>query len=316
MSTDSQPASNSGWVYWLGWIITLLPVAGLIMSGVVKIVGLPEGSPDIGWRMSSLIGLAIIELGCLAIYLYSPTAILGAILLTGYLGGAVATHVRMGDAFLPPIGMGVLLWVGLLLRDERLQALFPWRGDPSAPAAGGAGAVLAKIGLTFAAIVFVVIALIVAQPTEYRVSRSTTIAAPASEIYPHVNDFHKWKAWTPWLEDDPNAKVTIDGSAGKGATYKWAGNDQVGEGKMTMSDGDLNERVRIKLEFVRPMEGKADVEFTFKADGKKTIVTWTTTGERNLLGKAFGSFMSMGAMIGSRFEKGLANLKSIAEGKK
>jgi len=120
VASETQSESSTGWTYWLGWFVTLLVSAALAMSGVFKIVGPPAGSPDFGWHSSSLIGLAIVELGCMALYLCPSTAILGAILLTGYLGGAVATHARLGDAFLAPIIMGVLAWLGLLLREERV----------------------------------------------------------------------------------------------------------------------------------------------------------------------------------------------------
>jgi uncharacterized protein YndB with AHSA1/START domain len=333
MQPDTQTASNPMWMSCVGWIITLLAAAFLIMSAVMKLVppadladflvklGLRVSSADIaemftklGWNESSKLGLAIVELSCVAIYLFPRTALLGAILLAGYLGGAAATHVRIGDAFVPQIIVGVVLWFGLFLRDGRLRALIPWRGDPSVHPIGGFLAACAKIFLTLVVIVGVMFAISTALPIDYRVTRSTTIAASASEIFPHVNDFHKWKQWTPWLDDDPAATVTIEGSPGKDATYKWSGNNKVGEGKMTLIESEPNERVKVKLEFLRRMPATADAEFTFKADGDKTIVTWTITGERDLIGRAFGSVFGMDMMIGGNFEKGLARMKAVAEG--
>ena len=84
-----------------------------------------ETFTKLGWNESIALTLAIVELGCTLIYVIPRTAVLGAILLTGYLGGAVATHVRIGDPFIAPIIIGVLVWGGLWLRDARLRALAP-----------------------------------------------------------------------------------------------------------------------------------------------------------------------------------------------
>ena len=319
MATDTQTAPAPKWMFWVGWIITLLPTLALVISGVMKLTGPPEGSPDIGWQESSLLGLAIVELGCLAIYLFPPTAILGAILLTGYLGGATATHVRIADPFLPPIIVGVLVWLGLLLRDERLRALLPWRGNSSAPVAerGGCLSALAKTLLIVAAIVFVLGALIAAQPADFHITRSATIDAPASKVFEQVNDFHKWEAWSPWLKDDPDAKVTYEGSAaGTGAIYKWSGNNTVGEGTMTLTESKLNELIRIKLDFKRPIPDTGDGMFTFKSEGEKTVVTWTMSGQKNPVRKAMGLFINIDKMIGDKFDEGLASMKAVAEGKR
>src|SRR5260370_37759017 len=111
----------------------------------------PEVSRDIGWSERAMLGLAIVETGGALLYLFPPTAVLGAILLTGYLGGAVATHVRIGDPpFYIPIIIGVLVWFGLFFRDERLRAVLPWRGDSSVPATGGLRAALRTIRATTA----------------------------------------------------------------------------------------------------------------------------------------------------------------------
>src|SRR5437867_4405237 len=128
MQPENQPATapNPTWMTWLGWIISLLPALALLASGGMKVAIImkkfepPKGGPDIGWSESAMLGLAIIEIGCTLIYLCPRLAVLGAILLTGYLGGAVATHVRIGDPpFYIPLILGALFWLGLVLRDER-----------------------------------------------------------------------------------------------------------------------------------------------------------------------------------------------------
>lgn len=132
MQVQTQPACESKWMLWTGWGITILPTLMLLMSGVVKLVMpgyKPEGAADFGWDERLLFGLGFVELACTAIYLFPRTAVLGAILLTGYLGGAVATHVRIHDHFFVPLIVGISIWCGLYLRDARLRALLPLRSQ-------------------------------------------------------------------------------------------------------------------------------------------------------------------------------------------
>lgn len=115
---------------WFGRAITGLVTLGLGMSGIMKIKGGPEVTENLallGISESLLIPLAIVELTCLLIYLIPQTAVLGGILLTGYLGGATFAHVRVGDGFAPCIILGVLVWLSLALRDCRLWSLIPLR---------------------------------------------------------------------------------------------------------------------------------------------------------------------------------------------
>ena len=113
--------------------MSAIPILMLLMSAVMKFVKPPpvaEGFSHLGWSMNLALGLGIVELACTIIYIIPQTAVLGAILLTGYLGGAVATHVRVEEGLFPitfPIIFGALLWGGLVLRDARLRSLIPWR---------------------------------------------------------------------------------------------------------------------------------------------------------------------------------------------
>jgi uncharacterized protein (TIGR02246 family) len=152
------------------------------------------------------------------------------------------------------------------------------------------------------------------QPSEYRVVRSTTIAASPSDVFAQVNDLHKWEAWSPWAKIDPAMKQIYEGApAGTGAIYTWNGNNQVGEGRMTITESRPSDLIRIKLEFMRPFAGINDVEFTFRPQGDQTAVTWSMAGKKNFVVKAMGLFMSMDKMIGGQFEKGLGQMKVIAE---
>ena len=165
------------------------------------------------------------------------------------------------------------------------------------------------------AVIVVVFAIIVAlQPSEFRIVRSATISAPAPTIFAQVNDFHKWEAWSPWAKLDPAAKATYEGpSAGTGAVFRWAGNKEVGEGSMTITESRPSDLIRIKLEFLKPFAATNAAEFTFRPDGNQTTVTWSMEGKNNFIARAVCLFMNMEKMVGGQFEKGLAQMKSVAE---
>jgi len=166
----------------------------------------------------------------------------------------------------------------------------------------------------FAALIVVFVVVVSMQPAEFRVTRSGTIAALPAAVFGHVNDLHKWEDWSPWAKLDPNSETRFEGAeAGEGAVFHWSGNDQVGEGSMTIIESKPNELVRIQLEFVRPYEGNSTSEFTFVPQNDQTQVTWTMTSKNNFMSKAVNLLMDMDAMLGSQFEEGLANMKSVVE---
>ncbi len=129
----ASPPVTSKKMYWAGWVMSVLPVPLLGMSCAMKILKAAqavEGFAKMGYPAGALVPLGIVELTCTVLYLIPQTAVLGAILLTGYLGGAVDVHVRNGDAFsnvATPIVFGVFVWGGLYLRDPRIRALIPFR---------------------------------------------------------------------------------------------------------------------------------------------------------------------------------------------
>jgi uncharacterized protein YndB with AHSA1/START domain len=171
-----------------------------------------------------------------------------------------------------------------------------------------------KILLIIAAIIVVVLIAAAFQPSEFRVTRSATIAAPPAAVFAEVNDFHRWPAWSPWERLDPAMKRTYEGpAAGVGAVYAWEGNREVGSGRMTITESRPADVIRIKLEFLKPMPGLAPTEFTFRPDGTGTAVTWAMTGTNNYLGKIICLFMNMEKFLGGRFEEGLQSLKAAAE---
>ena len=173
---------------------------------------------------------------------------------------------------------------------------------------------LKKVLIALAAIVAIFLIVVALQAADFRVERTATIAAPQADVFAQVNDFHKWDAWSPWAKLDPDAKVTFEGpQSGQGTVMAWAGNDKVGEGKMILIESKPNEALKIKVDFVKPFEGTANSSFTFKPDGNQTPVTWSMEGHHNFIEKAFCLVTNGKEMIGDDLEKGLAQLKTVAE---
>jgi len=133
MPADTQPAPVSKGTFWAGWVLSALPALFLLVDGVMKLLKpavVVDTTVQLGYPEGVILGLGVVLLASTLTYLLPRTCVLGAILLTGYLGGAVATHVRVGDGLFPmlfPVILGALLWGGLVLRDARLRALLPLR---------------------------------------------------------------------------------------------------------------------------------------------------------------------------------------------
>jgi hypothetical protein len=173
---------------------------------------------------------------------------------------------------------------------------------------------LIKVLIAIGVIVVVFAVIVALQPSSFRVARSTRISAPPPAVFAEVNDFHKWEAWNPWGKIDPAMKQTYEGApAGTGAVYTWAGNNEVGVGRMTITDSRPSDLIRIKLEFFKPFTATNQSEFTFKPEGDQTAVTWSMTGNNNFMAKAVHLSMNMDKMVGGQFEKGLAQMKAAVE---
>jgi hypothetical protein len=130
-AVSPSPAPPRKAILWTGRVISALPALMLAFSASMKLSHAPQFvamfTNKLGYQESSLTGIGLLELACTALYLIPQTAFLGALLLTGYLGGAIATHVRIGEPFGTPLVLGVLVWLGLYLRESRLKALAPIR---------------------------------------------------------------------------------------------------------------------------------------------------------------------------------------------
>jgi len=130
-TTQAAPVSKKA--FWAGVIISALPALLLCVGGVFTLINPAAGQEQmkhLGYPEHALRGIIIAEIACAVIYMVPQTAVLGAILLTGYLGGATATHVRVGESFFMPISVGIVVWLGLYLRDPRIRALVPFRTAP------------------------------------------------------------------------------------------------------------------------------------------------------------------------------------------
>lgn len=151
-------------------------------------------------------------------------------------------------------------------------------------------------------------------PANYEVSRTKTIDAPVESVWPYLASFEKNYEWSPWMEKDPDAEINYEGESGTvGAKYTWSGNDEVGSGEQVITNVVENELVESRLKFLTPMESESDafIKISEAEEGSGSEVTWGFKGENGFMGRIFGLFMDMDAMIGPDFERGLNKLDSL-----
>jgi polyketide cyclase/dehydrase/lipid transport protein len=173
---------------------------------------------------------------------------------------------------------------------------------------------LKKILLGLAVVLVALCGFVAMRPSSFTVQRTATLKASPDVAFALVNDFHQWSEWSPWDKLDPNQKRTFEGAAtGMGSVYGWSGNDQVGEGRMTIEESKANELVRIKLEFLKPWQSTNSTSFIFSPAVEGVTVTWKMEGHYDFMGKAMSLFMDMDGMVGKDFENGLANMGKAAE---
>jgi uncharacterized protein YndB with AHSA1/START domain len=152
------------------------------------------------------------------------------------------------------------------------------------------------------------------RPDTFRVERTATIKAPPERIFPLINDFQRWGAWSPFEKKDPAMKRTLSGApSGSGAVYEWDGNKEIGQGRMEIVESVPPSRVTLKLDFTRPFKAHNIVDFTLEPRGDSTQVTWAIHGPSPFISKVMGIVFNMDKMIGKDFEAGLAALKSVSE---
>lgn len=171
-----------------------------------------------------------------------------------------------------------------------------------------------KILLILVAAILVLVIVVSLRPSQFTVTRWSTIPATPEVVFAQVNDFHKWQEWSPWAKMDPACKFAFSGpDSGVGAGFSWDGNYDVGAGTMKITESKPGELVKMDLDFTEPMEGHNLTVFTFKPNGASTDVTWTMSGENGFMGKLFGLFVDCDKMVGEQFIQGLRNLSDVVK---
>jgi polyketide cyclase/dehydrase/lipid transport protein len=168
--------------------------------------------------------------------------------------------------------------------------------------------------LILLALVLMASVVVALQPGTFSVERSATMEAPPAAVFLRVNDLKEWDSWSPWKDLDPDPRMTFSSpSVGKGAAFSWSGNDQVGEGNLTILESTPDRLVELEQAFVRPLSGKARMTFTLAPAGSGTRVVWKMEGTNDFAGKAICMVMSMDSVVGGKMAQGLANMKSVVE---
>ena len=174
----------------------------------------------------------------------------------------------------------------------------------------------ALLGLVAIVVIMVVVLLVYVsgQPGHVHVERSKVVNATTQDVWPYITDYKRFQEWSPWAGIDPAQKVEIsEPSSGVGAWYTWAGNKDVGKGKMQKVAIEDQKKVVEKLEFIEPFESKADVVLTTDSVAAGTKITWGFDTDMSFMGKAAGVFMNMDSSLGADFTRGLDKLATLAE---
>lgn len=169
------------------------------------------------------------------------------------------------------------------------------------------------VAILIAVLIVAVLIYAAAKPGTFHVERSVGIMASPEKIFPLINDFRQWDAWTPYNKDPAMKKTLSDNASGQGAIYAWEGNREVGVGSVEITESSPPSRIDIHLHMIKPFEAHNHVEFVLEPKGDSTTVTWGIDGTQAYFVKIMGLFMNMDQMVGKDFEVGLAKLKSVAE---
>ncbi|RRA99189.1 SRPBCC family protein [Larkinella rosea] len=172
--------------------------------------------------------------------------------------------------------------------------------------------ILKIIGIVLVALILIVLGLGLVMSKEYAVERSVVINKPRSEVFTLVSTLRNQEKWSPWLDYDPQAKVTYAGTDGAvGSTYAWDGNDDIGKGEQEIKEIQPGELVHNEVRFEKPFASVGQVYFTLADEGNATKVTWKMTGEQVYPMNVMSPMMD--GMLGKEFDKGLNKLKALAE---
>jgi uncharacterized protein YndB with AHSA1/START domain len=170
-----------------------------------------------------------------------------------------------------------------------------------------------RIGIAIALLVALLLVVVALQPAEFTIERSAQIDAPPEAVYPHIASLRAMDEWSPWVKMDDQVRITHEGpEAGVGAVESWTG-PEIGSGRMEITAAEPDGQVDIALQFFEPMASQSRATFLLAAADGGTRVTWRMQGTNNFVGKCVGLVMDMDQMIGETFERGLADLKKLAE---
>ena len=169
------------------------------------------------------------------------------------------------------------------------------------------------LGVVLVAII-AVLGLAASKPNTFVVKRSIVIKAPPERLVAMVDDFHRWRAWSPWEKIDPNMSRAYEGPAsGVGAAYGWSSSGKVGAGRMEVKSVTADREVLIQLDFLKPFKASNLARFTFAPEADGTRVTWSMEGKSPFISKLMGLVFNMDQAIGGDFEKGLGEMKAQVE---
>ena len=267
---------------WIGRFFSLLAVLPFIPSAIMKLMGAPQvvqGFDHFGWPQSTMTTIGILEIICVIIYLLPPVSILGGILLTGFLGGAIATHMRIGEPVYMHMCIGFSIWFGLFLREPRLRVLIPAIGK------------------------------------HCTYSREIIINKSPAQVFAFLKPLKNFTAWNPFLKKDPAAKLEYQGQDGTpGFVLSWSGNKNVGSGEQEYTKVVENELLAFDLRFKTPFEANNTGTWVVKSVGSnQTKVLWTMSAETKFPMTILSPIFKLEKMIEKEFDSGLAELKKILE---
>jgi len=277
-----SPARSPGQAaLWTGRVLSFLAALPFLPSAAMKFSGGPEvvqGFEHLGWPVSVIATIAILESMSVVLYLLPPFSFLGAILLTGYLGGAIAAHVRLGEPVYMHVAIGLLIWGGLFLREPRFRALLP---------------VWAR---------------------ECLYEREIEINRPREEVFAYLKFLENFRNWNPFLKTDPGAQVDYSGTDGQiGSVAAWSGG-RSGAGEQEITRIVEGEKIEFELRFKKPFQATNTGYFTARSTANgKTIVSWGMYSQPVFPMTVLGLFFGMKRMMNKSFDAGLSDLKSILE---
>jgi hypothetical protein len=266
----------------LGRILTGVAVLPFAVSCIMKLAGPPgvvEALGRLGWASTTLVPLAALEATCVVLYLLPTVSVLGAIVLTGFLGGAIATHLRVGEPVFLHAVLGLLIWGGLYLREERLQELLPVRSRP------------------------------------FRVESSIVINCPSDHVFGYLRSMRNFTIWNPFLKKDPTVRTEYSGLDGEvGEVLAWSGNNEVGMGEQELTRIVPGRLIEFELRFREPFEATNQGYFGVeRVDGSQTRVTWGLTGMTRVPMMLLSLFVDCEKLIRDDFDSGLTELMMILE---